>query len=193
MGQEYYDECKKAMNWLAKKKDTFFLGQTVEYPGSPMFASMADIPKSKKLELPLIEDDQLGMSTGLALNGFIPISIYPRIDFFIIAMNQLVNHLDKISQMSNGEFKPGVIIRTQIGNTKPLWPGLQHCGDYTEGLRAMLKNIEIFRLDEADEVLYYYKLAYKIAKSGRSVILVETPQGADEKTWNKIQNARSNN
>ena len=68
------------------------------------------------------EDMKMGISIGMALDGLIPISIYPRVDFLLCAINQLVNHLDLIEEMSNGEFIPGIIIRTQIGNTKPLYP-----------------------------------------------------------------------
>ena len=42
----------------------------------------------------------MGLSLGLALQGFVPVSIYPRIDFLLSATNQLVNHLDKIRLMS---------------------------------------------------------------------------------------------
>ena len=40
----------------------------------------------------------MGMSIGLALNGYIPITCFPRFDFLILAFNQLVNHLDKIKK-----------------------------------------------------------------------------------------------
>ena len=51
--------------------------------------------------MPVFEDVQMGMATGLALLGFVPITCYPRFDFLILSMNQLVNHLDKIRIMSN--------------------------------------------------------------------------------------------
>jgi len=183
----YLDECKRAMTWLGKQKNTFFMGQTVKYPGSPMFGSLEKVPEKKKLELPLIEDDQMGMSIGMSMNGMIPISIYPRIDFLICAINQLVNHLDKIDKMSEGEFKPGVIIRTQVGNTEPIWPGLQHCGDYRLGLDCMLKNIKAIKIYDAEDVLPAYKKAYKNAKKGISVILVEMPQGGSENNFHKVK------
>ena len=59
----------------------------------------------------------MGMSLGLAMNGYIPITCYPRFDFLILAFNQL-NHLDKIRSMSWNEITPKVIIRTL--RSKPL-------------------------------------------------------------------------
>jgi pyruvate/2-oxoglutarate/acetoin dehydrogenase E1 component len=183
---EYYQETQKAMKWLGSKKDIIVIGQTVEYPGSPMFASLKDVPKNKKIELPVIEDTQMGMSAGLSMNGIITVSIFPRIDFLICATNQLVNHLDKIQELTNGEFKPGVIIRTQIGNTKPLNPGIQHTGDYTEGLRKMLK-MNVIKLENSKDIVKEYKKAYNQAKKGISTLLVETPQGPSEKNFYKVK------
>ena len=177
---DYILETKKAMTWLGKQKDAIFLGQTVGYSGSPMFASLENVPKTKKKEMPVAEDMQMGMSIGLALEGYIPISIFPRIDFLICAINQLINHLDKVETMSHGEFKTGIIIRSQIGNTKPLDPGPQHCGDYTKMLQNGLKNVNVFKIDDAENVMTYYKTAYKWAKKGISTILIETPQGGKD-------------
>ena len=39
----------------------------------------------------------MGISTGLTGNGYIPVSCYPRFDFLILAMNQLINHLIRCS------------------------------------------------------------------------------------------------
>ena len=186
MTQEYLDNCKKAMEWLGEQKDTFFLGQTVEFPGSPMFKSLENIPKSKTLELPVMEDTQMGMSIGLALKGYTPITIFPRIDFLICAINQLINHLDKIEKMSNKEWRPGIIIRTQIGNKAPLYPGVQHCGDYTQAIKLMCKKIEVIKIKNKDNIIQFYKNAYNRAQRGISTILIETPQGGSEKNFHKV-------
>lgn len=168
----YKDELTKAMKLLAKEKRVIFLGQNIVYPGSIMSSSLQDIPNSKKIELPLIEDAQMGMSIGLSLEGYIPVSIYPRIDFLIIATNQLVNHLDKIEEMSCGQFRPKVIVRTAMGSTKPLYPGIQHCSDYTEGLRHMLKNIDVIKLTKSRDIVPAYKHALE-RKDAKSTILIE--------------------
>ena len=110
--KKYKDELIRSMKYLSKDKRTIFLGQSVKYSGNAIFNTLKDVDDKKKIELPVFEDVQMGLSTGLALQGFIPITCYPRFDFLILAMNQLVNHLDKIRHMSFNEFKPRVIIRT---------------------------------------------------------------------------------
>ena len=168
----YKDEITKAMLLLAKDKRTIFLGQSVSYTGSAIYGTCKDIPESKKIELPLIEDMQMGMSIGLSLEGYIPVSIYPRFDFLIVATNQLVNHLDKIEKMSAGRYKPKVIIRTVVGSTKPFYPGEQHCSDYTDAYKCMLKNVEVVKLTKSKDIMPAYKHALE-RKDEKSTLLIE--------------------
>lgn len=117
---KYKNELIKSMSFLSKKKNTIFLGQSVSYSGNAMYNTLINVPSKKKIELPVFEDVQMGISIGMALNGYVPITCFPRFDFLICAMNQLVNHLDKIREMSRGELKPKIIIRTSIGSKVPL-------------------------------------------------------------------------
>ena len=169
---KYFDELKKSMDWLSDKTDTIFLGQAVAYPGTAMTNTLTGVPKEKLLEMPVAEEMQLGLSIGLAINRSVPISIYPRWNFLLLATNQLVNHLDKLSVISNGEFKPKVIIRTSIGSERPINPQIQHTGDYSEAFRLMVKNIEIITLEEPDQIFPAFKKAYS-RQDGISTILVE--------------------
>ena len=168
----YFDEIKRTMEILAKDDRVIFIGQSIAYTGTSMYGTVEHVPKEKKIELPVFEDVQMGISTGLALEGYIPISIYPRMDFLVLAFNQLITHLDKIEQMSDGQFKPKVIIRTAIGSVKPLFPGPQHCQDYTEQLKIMLKNINVVKLEKSTDILFQYT---KALESEKSTILIEIP------------------
>lgn len=161
----YKEEIIKSMDMLAQNERVIFIGQNLLYPIGFMPTSLKNIPDERKIELPLIEDVQMGMSIGLALEGYIPVSIYPRMDFLIIATNQLVNHLDKIERLSSGRFKPKIIIRVAIGSTKPLYPEIQHCSDYTEALKCMLKNVEVIKLVNSKGILPSYEYALKNEKS----------------------------
>ncbi len=169
---KYFDELKKTMEWLSSKPETLFLGQAVEYPGTGMTNTLAGVSKDKLLEMPVAEEMQMGISIGLAVNGSIPISIYPRWNFLLLATNQLVNHLDKMPLYSNGEFTPKVIIRTSIGSERPINPQIQHTGDYSDAFRLMLKTVEVIVLNEPEEIFPAYEKAYS-RKDGLSTILVE--------------------
>lgn len=177
---KYFDELKKAMNYLAKDNKTIFLGQAVRVPGTAMSNTLKDINREKLIELPVAEEMQMGMTNGFAINGFIPVSIFPRWNFLILAMNQLVNHLDKIKLMSNATFKTKVIIRTGIGSQRPLHPQFQHIGDFTESVKKMCTNIEVIRLEEVKDIFPAYKKALT-RKDGKSTLLVEYGDYYNEK------------
>ena len=158
---KYKNEIIRSMEWLAKKDDTIFLGQAVIYSGNAMYNTTKTVPEDKLVELPVFEDVQMGMSTGMAFEGFVPITSYPRFDFLICATNQLVNHLDKITIMSEGQFKPRVIIRTSIGSRIPLDAGEQHTQDHTQAYRNLLKRVDVVVLDESDDIFPAFKHAYE--------------------------------
>jgi pyruvate/2-oxoglutarate/acetoin dehydrogenase E1 component len=115
------------------------------------------------------------MCTGLSLNCFVPISVYPRWNFLLLAADQLVNHLDKLSIMSDGAYKPKVIIRVAVGVREPIDPQEQHVGDFSDGFAAMLKTVNVVKLTVAEEIFPAYKYAYE-RTDGVSTILVEQHQ-----------------
>ena len=177
---KYFDELKRAMYWLAKKQDTLFLGQAVACDGTAITNTLRGIAESKLLEMPVAEEFQMGFSIGLSLNGTIPISIFPRWNFLLLAANQLVNHLDKLPTYSHSEFNPRVIIRTAVGSERPLDPQIQHTGDFTDGFRLLLETVDIIRLEEPEEIFNAYRFAYE-RKDNKSTILVEYGDYYNEK------------
>ena len=42
---KYFDELKKSMEYLGRKKDTLFIGQAVEVPGTAMSNTLKNIDK----------------------------------------------------------------------------------------------------------------------------------------------------
>jgi pyruvate/2-oxoglutarate/acetoin dehydrogenase E1 component len=166
----YFDELKKSMEWLAEQENTIFLGQAVDYPGTALYNTLRDVKSEKKIEMPVAENMQFGISIGLSLQGFIPISVFPRWNFLLSATDQIVNHLDKIEEMSDGEFRPKVIIRVGCGSHTPLYPGPQHIGNFSSAFRLMCDNINIVELDDPQKIFQEYKIAFN---NPGSSILVE--------------------
>jgi len=148
----YKDELERAMLELSLKEDTIFLGQSLEYGGIAMAHTFDKIPLEKKVEMPVAENLQLGISIGMSLNGFVPISI-----------------------MTDGQFQPKVIIRVAFGATHPVNPQEQHLGDFSDAYEKMLKTVEVVRLRDKDEIVEQYLRAYN-RKDGVSTILVEGHQ-----------------
>lgn len=158
------------MTMLAQDSRTVFVGQSVKYDGQAQFDTFSVVPMEKRIEMPVAEDFQMGFCIGLALQGFIPISFYPRMDFLILACNQLVNHLDKIPLMSG--YRPKVIIRTTVGQKKPLNAGWQHTQNHTAALGFMLKTVRVIEVYTAQEVIAAYENALH---DQYSTLIVENP------------------
>ena len=168
------------MEYLAQDSRVLFMGQAVAVKGTAMTTTLKNVDKSRLLELPVTEEMQMGMSIGLALGGAVPVTFYPRWNFLLLAVNQVVNHLDKLKKMSNGGYQPKVIIRVSIGAERPLSPQCQHLGDFTDAFRLMCENIEVIRLDEPEDIFPAYEKALN-RTDGKSTILVEHGEFYDAK------------
>ena len=158
------------MNRLSKIRNSVFIGQSVKYPGNILFNTLKNVPNNKKIEVPVFEETQMGISIGLSLQGYLPITCYPRFDFLILAFNQLINHLDKIPLLTKNKFQPKIIIRVIVGANKPLNAGLQHTQDYSSFLKNSLHTVNLYKLNSASDIKKYYNQALK---SKFSSILVE--------------------
>ena len=166
----YKEELDRAMEWLSTKSNTVFMGQAIGFSGHAISNTMAKVPQDKRVELPVFEELQLGIATGMALEGWVPVTCYPRFDFFILGLNQLVNHLDKMHDISKGDMKPKVIIRVAVGSKVPFSAGPQHTQNHTEAMCKMLTEVEVIELMEPEDIFPAFEKAYN---SDKSFLIIE--------------------
>lgn len=169
---KYIEEVNKGMELLNNNKDTIFIGQAMEYLGHAVTKQVMKFPAEKRLEFPVAEEFQAGFCLGMALEGYIPVCIYPRCNFAILAANQIVNHIDKWSLMVPNSTNPKIIIKMVVGSTKPLDPGWQHKANYADAFKSMCETIEVFDLNNSKLIEEAYNIALN-REDGRSTILVE--------------------
>lgn len=168
---KYKDSLTNAMTFLGEQDNTIFIGQQIVYAGNPMSTTLGNVSKDKMIELPVMEETQMGMSLGIAITGKTVITFYPRWDFIILAANQLINHIDKYELMTDK--KANILIRLGKGSDKPLDPGHQHKGNYLEEFKSMCPNIKFHDLTDHNQIVDVYKTAYN---EGGVHILVEYPE-----------------
>src|SRR5205085_6783988 len=73
---------------------------------------------------PLSEDAMTGAAVGMALAGLRPIHVHIRMDFLMLAMNQLINVAAKSRYMFGGQANVPMVVRALIGRS---WgQGAQH-------------------------------------------------------------------
>jgi len=150
---------------LALNDKVIFMGQ--QTASEDMYRSLVNIPINRRIEMPLAEELQIGISIGLAMQGFFPVSIIQRMDFLLRAADQIVNHLNLIEELSRGIFSPKILIRTTIGSTSPLNCGKQHSQDFTEGFRKLV-SFPIFKVETVEQV----KLAYQFARESKTSVMI---------------------
>ena len=122
--------------------------------------------------MPINESFQMQFTIGLALDGYVPISVYPRQNFLMLAAGDMANVLDKIPAISSKQWLPKVLIRVAVGPDSPVHPGHQHVGNYADAFRKMFSWIEVVELNEPEEIFSAYQHALE-REDGRSTLLIE--------------------
>src|SRR5271165_2468482 len=84
---------------------------------------------------PLSEDAMTGAAIGMALAGLRPIHVHIRMDFLMLAMNQLINVAAKNRYMYGGKASVPLVVRSMIG--KSWGQGAQH----SQGLYSFFMHV----------------------------------------------------
>lgn len=86
-------------------------------------------------DTPLAEDGMTGVAIGAALAGLRPIHVHIRMDFVLLAMNQIVNIAAKARYMYGGAVSVPIVVRSVIGRS---WgQGAQH----SQGLHSYFMHV----------------------------------------------------
>ena len=131
------------------RKGYIFIGYNV-IKGNAM-GTLASVPDIQKIETPVAENLMVGLAIGMSFEGFRPVVYFERQDFMMVAMDAIVNHLDKIERISHGEFKVPVIIRAVVADGGPFYSGITHSQDFTKMFQAVLQ-MPIFTPETGSDV-----------------------------------------
>lgn len=145
--QAISEQCIK----YAKDPKARFIGYNVVY-GSRMYGTLNEVPESQCIEMPVAENLMVGLAIGMALEGYLPVVCFERHDFLLLALDAIVNHVDKLPYLSGYQYKLPIIIRAIVGSKKPMNPGPQHNNDYTKMLDGILKHTPVWDLSEDYDV-----------------------------------------
>jgi deoxyxylulose-5-phosphate synthase len=152
----YMDAVKHSMIKLAQEQDAVFIGYNVKHGAA--YGSLKDVPDENKIETPLAENLMMGLAMGMSLEGFRPVVFFERHEFVMNAMDAIVNTLDVIETISDGEFKMPVIIKAVSGSVKPFYAGLTHTRSMTNVFREAV-HFPVYEPTMAAEVVKAYDLA----------------------------------
>lgn len=161
---------KEAMNLAMKElgdEGAIFIGYNVA-KGDAM-GTLKEVVAEQKLETPVAENLMSGLAIGMSFEEFLPILYFERHDFMMVAMDAIVNHIDKIERISHGEFKVPVIIRAVTADGGPFYSGITHSQDFTEVLKAAV-TFPVYDPKNGKEILEAFRNA---RESKRPAIIVE--------------------
>jgi hypothetical protein len=161
---------KEAMNLVMKElgdKGAIFIGYNVA-KGDAM-GTLKEVSAEQKLETPVAENLMSGLAIGMSFEEFLPVLYFERHDFMMVAMDAIVNHIDKIERISHGEFKVPLIIRAVTADGGPFYSGITHSQDFTEVLRAAV-TFPVYDPKNGKEILEAFRNA---RDSKRPAIIVE--------------------
>ncbi len=114
----YAEGIRAGFGYLFKTyPNVFAIGQGL---WSPWYvgASMTDLDKEfgreRVIDSQVSELSTTGAAVGASLFGYRPIVIHPRIDFMLLAVDQIVNQAAKWHHMLGGQVSPSLVIRAII-------------------------------------------------------------------------------
>ena len=152
---KYLDAVKQSNEALARD-GAVFLGYNTRYAAG--YGAFRDIPEGDRLETPLAENLMLGLAMGMSLEGIRPVVFFERHEFLMNAMDAIVNTLDVIETISDGEYRMPVVIKAVAGSVKPFYAGLTHTHNMASAVRGLV-SFPVYEPQTGQEVLEAYRLA----------------------------------
>ena len=114
----YSKSIQKAFEYLlSKNKNIVVMGQGLWSPwyvGSTMIKLEKKFGTKRILDTPVSENATTGMAFGASISGLRPIVVHPRMDFMVLAMDQIINQISKWKYMLGGRSSSNITIRSII-------------------------------------------------------------------------------
>src|SRR3989449_9838845 len=128
---------------MAHDASVSVLGLAVDDP-KPIYGTTrglaAKFGSDRVFNTPLSEEAMTGVAIGAAMAGLRPVHVHIRMDFVLIAMNQIVNMAAKARYMYGGAVSVPIVVRSIIGRS---WgQGPQH----SQALHALFMHIPGLRV-----------------------------------------------
>jgi acetoin:2,6-dichlorophenolindophenol oxidoreductase subunit beta len=139
----YIQAVNEALRWgLATYPEACLFGEDVALPGGPYGASrrLRDEFGERVFDTPISETAMLGAGVGAAMRGMRPIVEIMFSDFFLVALDQLVNQAANVRYASRSRYTCPLTVRSQQAAT----PGA--CRQHTHSLEAFFAHVPGLRI-----------------------------------------------
>lgn len=115
---------------MARDERVFIFGEDVGLVGGTFRATeglMAEFGSRRVRDTPIAEAAIIGIGIGAAMTGMRPIAELMTMNFAIVAMDQIVNHVSKMRYMFGGQIKLPMVIRAPAGGGTQKAAQHSHC------------------------------------------------------------------
>lgn len=116
---------------------------------------------------PLSEDAMTGVALGAALSGLRPVHVHIRVDFLMLAMNQIVNMISNLRYMSGGQVKVPLVIRAVIGR------GWGQSAQHSKSLQSYFAHIPGLKVVMPSSTQDAYSLLRSAVRDDNPVVFLE--------------------
>jgi len=112
---------------MARDERVFVFGEEVAKWGGSFTVTQGlldEFGERRVLDTPIAEEGIVGLGIGAAMAGLRPVAEIMTVNFILLAMDQIVNHMAKLRYMSGGQVSVPLVIRTPGGGGLSM--GAQH-------------------------------------------------------------------
>ena len=121
-----------------KNNKVIFFAQGVQDPNS-LFGTLNNlssyIKKERIIETPVAENATCGIAIGSAMTGMIPVVSFHRVEFALLALEQIFNNAAKAHYVSRGQHKVPLLLRLVIGR------GWGQGPEHSQSLESIMSHI----------------------------------------------------
>ena len=136
--RRYFETVSLALHEEMERDDrVFILGEDVGLVGGTFRATeglMAEFGSTRVRDTPIAEAAIIGLSIGAAMAGLRPIAELMTLNFGIVAMDQIINHVSKARYMFGGQVSLPMVIRAPGGG------GTQKAAQHSHSIESWFVN-----------------------------------------------------
>ena len=104
---------------MRESKDVITYGLGVPDPKGVFGTTLGlqdEFGEARVFDTPTSENAMTGIGIGASLNGLRPVMVHQRVDFFLLALDQLINNAAKWNFMFGGVCRVPITIRLIVGH-----------------------------------------------------------------------------
>ena len=128
-----------------RNKDVLLFAEGIDDP-SAIYGTTKNLRPiygdSRIIEMPVAENGLCGVAIGAAMSGKRPVISFHRVEFALLAVEQIVNNAAKMHYISNGQHKAPIVLRLVVGRGWGQGPehsqSLETLFSYMPGLKVLM-------------------------------------------------------